>query len=137
MSSKPSKIVAVLGSESHTTSRGWANLYINGKRVSHRDAISKEWQTKYGDKHASWCECVFTVSDGDEIRWETGANSGSRGSNRTRINQSYTFALDAKVVKIEGPGYPATNAELHGRLVLKSDAIADTATAHKNLVNSL
>jgi len=114
-------IVAVIGNESHTTSRGWSNLTINGQRVNHRDAISTEWLTKFGDKHASWCECIFRVEEGARVEWQAGANRGSRGSERVR--QNLTFIADPSIepMETEGIGYPASKAILQGRLRLVTD----------------
>ena len=108
-------ILAVLGSESHTTSRGWSNLSINGKKVTHRDAHTKEWLTNFGDKHASWCECSFAVKPGDIVVWEAGSNSGNRGANRERVNRKFVVNPDAKFDESPLP-YPAKNVRLAGSL---------------------
>jgi hypothetical protein len=131
------RIVAVIGNESHTTSSGWAKLFINGERASHRDAISKQWLTKYGDRHASWCECVFEITDDTEIRWQAGANSGSRGRNRTRIDKIFRADSTVAPIQIESPGYPAQSATLRGRLVEVVDAITESAANHEALKNAL
>ncbi len=130
-------IVAVIGRESHTTSRGWANVSRNGQKLSHRDAISKEFLTKYGDKHAMWVECIFKVEPGDTITWEAGANAGNRGSERTRQNLTLIVDPDAEIYQTEDIGYPASTASLRGRLRLESDADREQAENHAVLKASL
>lgn len=130
-------IVAVIGSESHTTSRGWASISVNGQKLSHREAVSKEFKTKYGDKHAVWVECVFKVQPGDTVTWEAGTNSGSRGADRKRQNLTFTVNPDAEVIETEALGYPASEAVLRGRLVPVADAVADAAADHRQMANCL
>jgi len=109
-------IIATLGNESHTTSSMWASMKINGSSVSFRDAISKEWQSKFGDKHASWCKCAFAVKDGDLVEFEAGSNTGNRGANRDRTNIALRFDSSAEVAEI-----PVAAGKLTGRLVLIED----------------
>jgi hypothetical protein len=131
------RIVAVIGSESHTTSRGWANISVNGSRLNHRDAVSKDWLTNFKDKHASWVECVFEVPNGATVTWEAGANSGSRGSDRRRQNLVFTADAGAGVYESESIGYPASNAKIQGRLRLAQDVNQAKAQAHQDLLNNL
>lgn len=130
-------IIAVIGTESHTTSRGWAKVSVNGQQVTHREATSKEFLTKYGDKHAMWVECILKVEPGDTITWEAGANAGSRGSEHTRQNLTLIADPDAEVYETKDIGYPASNAKLRGRLRLESDADQEQATNHAALKASL
>jgi len=106
-------IVTVIGNESHTTSRAWAKIKMDGKQLSHADSISKKWLTEYGNKHATWVECVFDVRDGAEIEWEAGSNTGARGANRTRIHQEFIADTHADVLEAQSTGYPDM---LKGRL---------------------
>lgn len=124
-------IVAIIGSESHSTSSGWAKLKINGRPVSYRDAKSKEFLTEFKDKHASWCECVFVVNPGDTISWEAGTNSGNRGANRERLNLEYEADTNCEVIETPDLGYPAKGAILKGRLRPVADRIQDAADAHE------
>lgn len=130
-------VIAVIGNESHTTSRGWAKVSVNGQQVTHHDAISKDFLTKYGDKHAMWVECIFSVEPGDTITWEAGANAGSRGSERTRQNLTLVADPDAEVYETENIGYPASNAALRGRLRLAGDANREQAANHAALKANL
>jgi hypothetical protein len=127
-------IVAILGNESHTTSRGWSKLSINGKEANWRNAVSKNWLTKWGDKHARWCECVFEVKDGDRITWEAGANSGSRGSDRKRENLILIADSSADIFQNDGVGYDAT---IKGRMRLEKDINKAATDAHAELLNNL
>jgi len=127
-----SKIIAVLGSESHTTSRFWAKLSINDKPVTFRDAVSKEWQTNFGDKHAAWCECVFAVKDGDIVTFEAGSNTGNRGANRDRTNITLRFDSSVEVADI-----PVAAGKLTGRLVEICDKNADETAAHESAKSDL
>ncbi|MCB0087943.1 MAG: hypothetical protein KDE54_08520 [Caldilineaceae bacterium] len=129
-------IAAVIGNESHSTSSGWSKISINGKRMSHRDASTKEWITKFGDKHASWCECTFSVVEGDAVAWEAGSNSGPRGREKVRIDLRFT--VDSSAQYDESPlGYPAANARLAGKLLLLEDTKDSAASAHRALVKEV
>lgn len=119
-------ICAVIGNEAHTTSSGWSKLSINGKPVTWRNASVKNWLTKFGDKHASWCECYFEVEPGDRIAWEAGTNSGNRGADRTRIHQVFIADEALEVIELTPLGYPASNAKLAGRIRLEADLLAVT-----------
>lgn len=129
------RIVAVIGSEAHTTSRGWANISVDGSRLGHRDAISKNWLTNFKDKHASWVECVFEVPDRSTITWEAGANSGSRGSDRRRQSLVFTVDSGAEIYESESIGYPAKDAKIRGRLRLTVNQ--EQESAHQALLNNL
>jgi len=106
-------IVTVIGRENHTTSSAWAKIKVDGKQLSHADSISKKWLSEYGDKHASWVECVFDVPNGAHIEWEAGSNTGARGANRTRIHQEFIIDSQADVLEAQSTGYPDM---LKGRL---------------------
>lgn|SRR5262245_40525893 len=124
-------IRAILGNEHHTTSSGWGKLSINGIRKSYREAVSHKFLTPYGDRHAMWVECVFQVKPEDLVRWEAGANYGSRGSQRARQDLSYRVASDAAVIQTPELPYPAQDALLEGRLVLIGDRGEETAAIHE------
>lgn len=126
------KIVALLGSESHTTSSKSASMTINGKPATYRSALSSDWQTKFGDKHAKWCECVFEVNDGDVIEFKAAHNYGPRACNRDRTDIELRFDLSVDVVDI---GVVA--GSLKGRLVLVSDRLAAAASAHEAAILDL
>jgi len=130
-------IIAVIGNESHTTSSGWAKLTVNGQRLSHREAISKEWLTKFGDKHASWCECIFKVEEGAKVEWQVGANRGSRGSERVRQNLVFVADSSIEPIETEGIGYPASEAVLRGRLRLVADEDKEAKRNHEALKEAL
>lgn len=117
-------ICAIIGSESHTTSSGWSKLAINGKPVTYRDASVKNWLSKFGNKHSSWCECYFEVKSGDKITWEAGTNSGNRGADKVRIHQIFVADDSLDVVELSPLGYPASDAKLSGRLQLEKDLLA-------------
>ena len=123
-------ILAVIGNESHTTSSAWSKMAINGNPTGWGDAVSKRWLTDYGDKHSRWCECLFQVNDGDTITIDAGANSGSRGVNRVRVQRTYRFEANAAVIQIQLPSLYGVQPYIEGRLVLVSDAYADAAQAH-------
>lgn len=131
------KIVAVLGSERHTTSRGWSNLSIDGERVNWRDAISTNWLTDYGDKHAKWCECVFEVEAGAKVHWQAGVNSGPRGIYRKRQNLVFVANPALDIYTSELLGYPAADAIIRGRLQLITDLEQQAADEHKQLMEEL
>jgi len=130
-------IIATIGNESHTTSSGWAKLIVNGQRMTHREAISKEWLTKFGDKHASWCECIFKVEEGAKVEWQAGANSGSRGSERVRQNLVFVADSSIEPIETEGIGYPASDASLSGRLRLVADEDREAKRNHEALKAAL
>lgn len=121
-------IQATIGTESHSTSSGWAKLKINGRDVTYRDAFSKNWVSKFGDKHASWCDCFFEVKPGDKIEFVAGTNSGNRGANRDRIHQIFVADESLEVLEIKPLGYPASEAGISGRLRLEKDLIADASS---------
>ena len=125
--------IAVIGTESHTTSSMWTKVSVNGIPQSHRTARSNEFLTKYGDKHASWCECAITAKDGDVIKIEAGSNTGNRGANRSRTNAEYVFDSNAEVVRIEGGG----QGYIEGRFILKGDAIQSKIDQHQSLRETL
>lgn len=131
------RICAVLGNESHSTSKGWSKLTVNGVKVTWRDAAAKEWKTKPGDKHATWCECIFEVNDGTRIEWEAAANQGPNGREKTRINQSFIADSGAPVFSTASPGYPARDAILSGRLRLESDQNAENKANFQSLKENL
>lgn len=124
-------ILAIIGTEAHTTSSGWSRIKINGRLVSYRDAVSEQWLSKYGDKHASWCECVFTVAPGDKVEWEAGTNSGYRGADHARINRVFVADDNAQKIELAPLGYPATSAKLAGTLRLVEDRIEYAESAHE------
>lgn len=130
-------IKATIGNESHTTSKGWAKLAINGQRVYARNAKSAEWLTDYGDKHASWSECIFEVQPGDKIEWTAGKNSGNRGMNKVRQNFIFEADPSAPLCRTEDLGYPASNAGLEGRLRLIADKDQKKANRHQELAANL
>jgi len=130
-------IIATIGNESHTTSSGWAKITVNGQRLSHREAISKEWLTKFGDKHASWCECIFKVEEGAKVEWQAGANRGSRGSERVRQNLVFIADPAIEPVETESIGYPASEAVLRGRLRLVADEDKEARRNHEALKEAL
>jgi len=127
------KIRSIIGSESHTTSCYWASLSMNGSKLTHREAASKEWLSNYGDKHASWCECYFDIPDGATLEWESGSNTGNRGANRTRINRTYRTDASAEVVIVDGCG----QGTLEGRLVLVGDKNAEDSERHESMRDQL
>lgn len=126
------KVTAVIGRETHSTSSGWGHLTLNGVRLSHRDAISKQWLTPYGDRHASWCEAVFQVPEGAFIEWDAGANSGSRGQHRRRQHLILRVDSSAPVWESENLGYPC-RASLRGRLRVVRDLVAERKAKHEAL----
>lgn len=130
-------INAVIGSESHSTSSGWAKLKINGRAVTYRDARTKEFLTKFGDKHAMWVDCTFEVKPGDKISWDAGKNSGNRGSNRERLNLEFIVVESAEIIETPDLGYPAGGAILRGRLYQTADHNAQAAAAHDAARNDL
>jgi len=130
------RIIAVIGNESHTTSSGWARLSVDGARLTHRDATSKEWQSSFKDKHASWCECVFDVREGALIQWEAGTNSGSRGSSRRRQNLLFVVDPQADILRTEDLGYPC-QGYLEGRMRLQVDENKIKADTHQLMKESL
>ena len=132
----PGYIIAIIGSESHTSSKAWANVAINGQAKSHRDAHTKKWVTEYGDNHATWVECSFQVEPGDIISVDAGANHG-RGGQRPRVNRQYRFDPHAAVVEIELPGVHRHNPKLEGRLILIKDAQVDAAKGHEEARKNL
>lgn len=129
------KLVAVIGNETHSTSAAWAKVSVGGRRLSHRDAISKEWLTS--DRHASWAECIFEVPEGAEVVWEAGANHGYRGSERVR--QHFVLTADPDAPEWESPAlpYPGGAAKLRGRLRLVKDLIAERGEAHQALMREI
>lgn len=137
MSANTITIVAVIGSETHTTSSGWGKLEINGKRVSYRDATSSKWLTEYGDKHASWVECVFQVKEGDKLVWDAGSNHGNRGAIRERQKYTLIAREAADVWENETMGGPGRQATLKGRLVMMDNANQNEADRHARLIESL
>ena len=130
-------IIAVIGNESHTTSSGWAKITVDGQRLSHREAISKEWLTKFGDKHASWCECIFKVEEGAKVEWQAGANRGNRGAERIRQNLVFVADPSVEPIETEGIGYPASEASLQGRLRLVADEDKEAKRNHESLKAAL
>jgi len=121
-----SNIVAVLGNESHTTSSKSAALKINGTPMTYQSAISKDWQTKFGDKHARWCECTFSVKEGDIIEFEAAHNYGPRACNHDRTNITLRFDSSVDVVDV-----PVAAGKLTGRLVIIADQNAAASAAHE------
>ena len=119
-------ILAVLGNESHTTSSRSAALKINAKPMTYQGALSKNWQSKFGDKHARWCECVFSVKDGDIIEFEAAHNYGPRACNQDRTNITLRFDSNVDVVDV-----PVAAGKLTGRLVIIADQNAADSAAHE------
>lgn len=130
-------ISAIIGSESHTTSSGWAKLTVNGKRMSHREALTKEWLTKMGDKHANWVECVFDVQSGQVVEWDAGTNSGNRGANKARLKLRFLADESAETIETEDLGYPAKGAILKGKLRLVEDENESKAELHRMLKEAI
>jgi len=128
------RLLATIGNESHTTSSYWMKVSVNGKAMRHGDAISKRWISKYGDKHASWCECVFEVNDGDTVSINAGSNTGNRGANRDRQMDEFVFDSTLEPVEVATTGGLGS---VVGRLRLKVDALAEAAKAHHDLAEEL
>jgi len=126
------KIKATIGSESHTTSGKWLKIKINGKPVSHWEAMSREFQTAYGDKHATWCDCFFEVGDGDIVCVDAGHNYGPRACNRDRTNLKLRVDLSIEPVEI-----PVVAGSLTGRLVVVEDAAQKAASTHQEAAADL
>jgi hypothetical protein len=125
-------ILVTIGNESHTTSRKWANVTVNGKKLTFRDANSTDWQTSFGDKHASWCECSFTVNAGDVIIFEAGHNYGPRACNHDRTNLVLVFDPTVDVREFE-----VAAGSLKGRLTLKTDRLKNEQQQHVDAANNL
>lgn len=99
--------------------------------------MSKSWLTKYGDRHASWCECVFAVKPGDIIIWIAGCNAGNRGSERRRIHLEFRVDPEAEVTETPNLGYGSYDPTLRGRLALVRDILADQARQHREALEEL
>ena len=126
------RIMATIGWEQHTTSRKWAHISVNGKKLTHRDARTSEWKTKSADQHASWVECSFAVEAGDHVGFEAGHNYGARGAEHDRTNIVLIFDPEAEVRDVE-----VVAGSLRGRLILQTDALADARNSHQAAMEDL
>lgn len=117
------KIEAVVGSESHSTSRGSASITINGAKVSWIKGSPKP--VAGNNKHKNYYSAQFEVRDGDEVVYSATASRGNRGSDVYDFKKKYRYDSSVEVVDIKPDvGYPCDHAILSGRLVEGEDCLA-------------
>ena len=119
------QFLAVVGSESHSTSSGSASVLRNG--------VQTKWKSctpcAGNDKHCRYFEGLFAVNDGDIITYKARANRGNKGAEKHEFHRSYRFDHTLEVIEIKPDvGYPCEPALLTGRFVEVEDLIVSEKT---------
>src|SRR5690348_6490442 len=95
------KLVVIVGSEGHTTSRASARLEYgkDGFWVQTPREWNKKWNTLERDGHANWYELELDVPAGTALRYKCSGRTGPRGVNAHETTLQFVMDEAAEVIE--------------------------------------